>query len=282
MEDNKDSSIFFGPKLYSLLTKDDSPSDSVFANIPQLEEALLKIAKEDPERECDVPAIERVGLRKFLVLMEFIESGIGLRYIDPKEASFYLSAEESSGHDCLKTIGMCIGFDLLINNWDRLPIAGIWNNEGNLRNLLLKKVGEKVDICLIDQTITVIVDETKRQEYVDKVKDLVQQIFTNTSEKSVESLSTVQEAILLNTAFDIGPKGLKAIEEGMKEGLSMLVKLNMDKVISEAINKEAHILRSPDDLETIKTNLNEMLEKEISFMKEVFNNVKETVKQFNK
>jgi hypothetical protein len=57
--DNKDTSIIYGPRLFSLLTKHDSPSGSVFANIPQLEEALTKVAKENPERECDIPAIER-------------------------------------------------------------------------------------------------------------------------------------------------------------------------------------------------------------------------------
>jgi hypothetical protein len=226
--------------------------------------------------------IARLGLRTFLVLMEFIEGGIGLRYIEPADAPFYLEASCSSGADCLRTIGMCIGFDLLINNWDRLPVGGIWNNEGNLRNLLLKKVGEKVDICLIDQTITVIVDETKKQEYLDKVKDLVHNIFTNTAEKSIEALSTVQEAILLNTGYDIGSKGLKTIEEGIRDGLKLLVKLNMDKVIAEAIHQEAQLLRSPDDMETSKKNLSEMLEKEINFMLSVFNTVKETISALKK
>jgi len=49
-----------------------------------------------------------------------------------------------------------------INNWDRLPIAGVWSNQGNAGNLLLHSPSHQrggqpdVDVSLIDQTVTVI------------------------------------------------------------------------------------------------------------------------------
>ena len=72
-------------------------------------------------------------------------------------------------HDRWHALGCVIGFDMLINNWDRLPFA--WANAGNAGNLLVSADGS---ITAIDQAIGLIVDETNRTGYFQHVKALLE------------------------------------------------------------------------------------------------------------
>jgi hypothetical protein len=48
-----------------------------------------------------------------------------------------LPASVIKSRKLLREIGHIIAFDIVMNNWDRLP-AGVWNNEGNIRNLIVE------------------------------------------------------------------------------------------------------------------------------------------------
>jgi hypothetical protein len=46
----------------------------------------------------------------------------------------------------LRHIGRIIAFDLLINNSDRVPVASVWDNGGNIGNLLFREMTETNEV----------------------------------------------------------------------------------------------------------------------------------------
>ena len=48
-------------------------------------------------------------------------------------------------------IGRILTLDLLLNNWDRLPI--VWENEGNPNNIIFSKSGNAWGIDQVNRTV---------------------------------------------------------------------------------------------------------------------------------
>jgi hypothetical protein len=79
---------------------------------------------------------------------------------------------------------MILALDVIINNFDRLPL--IWDNEGNLENLLLDREGR---LWGIDQAATAVRAGPNRAEYLTKVTALCTSLGNNKS--SVSGVSGV-------------------------------------------------------------------------------------------
>eukprot|EP01080_Neovahlkampfia_damariscottae_P007399 gene7399-11723_t len=66
--------------------------------------------------------------RPFFMIMEFVDNSHELGDIDEK----CLLSE-----NVLKDIGRIVIFDVILNNWDRMPTGILWEHEGNPNNLII-------------------------------------------------------------------------------------------------------------------------------------------------
>eukprot|EP00743_Colponemidia_sp_Colp-15_P001356 GILK01001486.1.p1 GENE.GILK01001486.1~~GILK01001486.1.p1 ORF type:complete len:380 (+),score=61.32 GILK01001486.1:39-1142(+) len=76
---------------------------------------------------------ERALDRPFFLVMEYV-NGETFDALVHAKPSFLLSAETELGQRNLRDLGRIAAFDLLVNNWDRMP--SVWPNEGNARNIM--------------------------------------------------------------------------------------------------------------------------------------------------
>merc|ERR1712062_927972 len=68
-------------------------------------------------------------------------------------------------------LGRLMAFDMLINNFDRLPLA--WSNEGNLGNIML---GSRLEpVVGIDQCVNPITHPAGLSCYLQRVRQVVQE-----------------------------------------------------------------------------------------------------------
>eukprot|EP00742_Colponemidia_sp_Colp-10_P004211 GILJ01004493.1.p1 GENE.GILJ01004493.1~~GILJ01004493.1.p1 ORF type:complete len:377 (-),score=56.90 GILJ01004493.1:274-1404(-) len=87
---------------------------------------------------------ERALDRPFFLVMEYVHGETFDSLIHAKP-SFLLSPETELGQNNLRDLGRIAAFDLLINNWDRIP--SVWPNEGNARNIMFGiKSGSVADL----------------------------------------------------------------------------------------------------------------------------------------
>jgi hypothetical protein len=66
--------------------------------------------------------------------MEMV-AGQQLNAISEADAAHYFDGETPESIAFLTQMGRIIALDVLLNNWDRLPV--IWDNEGNWGNLIV-------------------------------------------------------------------------------------------------------------------------------------------------
>merc|ERR1719271_1086956 len=87
-----------------------------------------------------------------------------------------------------------MAFDLLINNFDRLPLA--WSNDGNLGNVMLCSVsGEVVGI---DQSVQPITNADGLSKYDSRVKKVCEDVRSGTA----VPFKGVKQAIYNNTGIE--------------------------------------------------------------------------------
>jgi hypothetical protein len=65
----------------------------------------------------------------------------------------------------LRDIGKCIALDILLNNFDRIPI--VWSNDGNPANLLLTDT----ELHLVDTSYNKIVDDEQVNKRMEKIRE---------------------------------------------------------------------------------------------------------------
>lgn len=154
---------------------------------------------------ADISRILRMEKATHMLVMEFVK-GVSMCDLPDDNPSV---AENVFSASILQDIGKMILYDLFLNNWDRIPIAGIWNNEGNASNLLFQNAKESLSrMVLIDQSVNLIKLPVKKEEYLEHVRLLVensreqlQLIETEGCKKGSTCMKSVQEFIMRNTAF---------------------------------------------------------------------------------
>src|SRR4051794_14959751 len=113
----------------------------------------------------------RLGSRQMIMLMSF-EEGTPLPEVDSDLARHLF---ESNKSEALRILGNVLALDILINNWDRLPLQTVRDNRGNSSNLLLSREGtENVRVALLDQTVTSFTTKTAQGKYLARVKVTVE------------------------------------------------------------------------------------------------------------
>jgi hypothetical protein len=122
----------------------------------------------------------------------------------------------------LHCIGSMLVVDLVINNWDRIPLAQnqIWPNEGNLANLFF----QNSQLVLIDQTVTAIIGSSmRRRGYLANVAAFVTQILSAEREHSTPCPFAQLRAYFSATLqIDIGAQGQTHLRQGFLQSLRYL------------------------------------------------------------
>jgi len=156
-------------------------------------------------------------LRPFLLLCEYLH---GHHLHDtPKDILHNQSI--------LRDIGRVISVDLLLNQWDRFPCGGVWNNEGNPNNILFMDGDghHSPSLRAIDNNITSI-DPSTRQEnflsYKNKVEQVLREIISHPTEETA-AIKVVRNFILQQSTHDIGEDGSVVIQEGVMDGVKIMV-----------------------------------------------------------
>jgi hypothetical protein len=177
------------------------------------------------------------------MIMEFVDNSFEIGNVNEKELMH---------QDVLKDLGRIVILDLLLNNWDRMPVGMLWKHEGNPNNLL---VNTKLKRCFaIDQATTEIPQflyPENHKEYMENVKLFMKtfQEIEPTSESPIESIS---KFISLHSGFEISKEGKLFIFEGMTETIQKIKKIDFG-VISKIKQK---IFKSFDQSINKKTNKN--------------------------
>mmetsp|Transcript_1914 Transcript_1914/g.4898 ORF Transcript_1914/g.4898 Transcript_1914/m.4898 type:complete len:505 (-) Transcript_1914:6-1520(-) len=109
-----------------------------------------------------------------------------------------------------RELGRLMAFDVVINNFDRLPL--VWSNEGNLANIMLSgSADETLTIVGIDQKVSPILHQAGLTAYLGKVKAMVRRL----SSDSWEDFESVKVAVQSNTLIELGESELVLIREGL-------------------------------------------------------------------
>eukprot|EP00808_Paulinella_micropora_P004021 g48954.t1 len=181
--------------------------------------------------------VQQLAKTSGLQLMEF-GSGAGL-YTLSKEAKAAVLEETRQGPSGCKdsgltALGAVLVYDLLINNWDRLPLAGIWTNNGNANNLLFilsKDQSAGCSLLVIDQAVTAILHQANRDKYTSQVAALCHGArayakgppYKDAAAQDValfeDTMQKLCEWIKKETGSDVGASGQKAISEGFSKTL---------------------------------------------------------------
>jgi hypothetical protein len=130
----------------------------------------------------------------------------------------------------LHGLGRLMGYDLLINNFDRLPLA--WNNEGNLGNVMLSSCSKGV--VGIDQSTHAITHPDGLSKYIARIRA----VCLEASGGQGQAFQNVKQAIYNNTAIDLSASEIADLKEGCSEILHEIAAAvssgKMDQVLDES------------------------------------------------
>jgi len=187
-----------------------------------------------------------------LTIMEFIAKGKALGDIQPFSIFGENDLTKEGANVLMETARMTV-FDMVINNWDRIPL--IWDNTGNPDNILFTKYKTRhVHPVAIDSTVTSIdpaMFDESFLEYLDKVRYIINEIcqgagvnevfegvrdsFEITASEKKPSLENFRDFFKATTDCDIITEmgGFQAILAGLIEGIvafSKITKENLEKI----------------------------------------------------
>lgn len=140
------------------------------------------------------------------------------------------------------SLGRLMSFDLLINNFDRLPLA--WSNEGNLGNVMLSADSSVVGI---DQSAQPITHEEGMSNYVARVKKAT----LEARDGPGASFKSVKQAIYSNTAIELSPEEMDQLRQGclelLKEVACLISSGGMDRILEDVSDDVTSELRLDSD-----------------------------------
>ena len=182
--------------------------------------------------------VQRELNRPFIIVMEqvrggdlfsLINDGMRVASDDPNDRQrVYTSVIEKIllSDDNLHQMGAIMSMDVLLNNWDRLPL--IWSNDGNLSNFLfMSRSTGGYEICAIDQAIFPVSRKVlaNYEQYMGKVKSLIDSLLVESLIEPGSPIAKVRDSIFLWTNFDIGQAGMLALRHGLLIGLERIARL---------------------------------------------------------
>jgi len=138
----------------------------------------------------------------YLSLVEFVD-GFGMMGM---QAHNHLLQARTDNAFHWFDLGRLMAFDMLINNFDRVPL--VWTNDGNLSNVMLgSSLGSVVGI---DQAVAPITNEQGLLTYLRRIQRTVTEM--HKGESGV--LAAVKNAIYVNTAVELSTDEIRRLCDG--------------------------------------------------------------------
>ncbi|KAH3761370.1 actinfragmin kinase [Pelomyxa schiedti] len=122
------------------------------------------------------------------------------------------SVMQSNTH--LREIGRLLLFDILCNNWDRIPL--VWENEGNVGNIFFDP---DEGIYGIDNSVTAIPPGPKRTRYYEKIQHILESIVQQ-PQKPCREMQSVYEFLKAFSFVTLTEECCVQVQLGMLECLS--------------------------------------------------------------
>lgn len=138
----------------------------------------------------------------YLSLVEFVD-GFGMMGI---QAHNHLLQARTDNSSHWFELGRLMAFDMLINNFDRVPLA--WMNDGNLANVMLgSRLGSVVGI---DQAVAPITHKQGMLTYLQRIQRTVLEV----RKEELGVLAAVKNAIYVNTAVELSTDEIRRLCDG--------------------------------------------------------------------
>mmetsp|Transcript_97029 Transcript_97029/g.274168 ORF Transcript_97029/g.274168 Transcript_97029/m.274168 type:complete len:539 (+) Transcript_97029:86-1702(+) len=169
---------------------------------------------------------------RHLSVMEFVD-GFSMMGMD---AHKHLQELQRSGAASVwQDLGRLMALDMLINNFDRLPLA--WGNDGNLGNVLLgSSLGPVVGI---DQCVAPITHAEGLRKYTLRVREAV----VEARDGEAKAFAAVKEAVYNNTAVELTAADFAGVRRGCLDLATEVAGLvdagGMDRILDD-VSKEVH------------------------------------------
>jgi len=161
---------------------------------------------------------------EFLGALEFVQ-GHGLVGL---EACHALAGEGRM--EIYAALGGICAADAIMNNLDRMPLP-IWNNDGNLNNVMVRSGRE---VVAIDQQVNVIIEGPGRDAYLAKLKDLVADLSAGRDSKAVP---VVKQALMENAGTDAADDAMEAFVGALRQGFVHAAQLVQSGAFEEAVSQ---------------------------------------------
>jgi len=169
--------------------------------------------------------VRKIVQSRSLSIMEFLD-GCGMMGL-----AAHALLQQQGGSAMWYDLGRLVAFDMLINNFDRLPLA--WTNEGNLSNLMLgSSCGPVVGI---DQSITPMHAEGLRL-YASRVRQAV----VEARDGEAGAFGAVRQAVYNNTAIELTHEEVGSLRSGCLDFVSEVVRLSGTGELEESLQRVAY------------------------------------------
>lgn len=178
----------------------------------EMKEIRRALNTAQPDCETSQAELQLVRKAQSLTVLEYID-GVVMMGMTAHEYLKAIPNDSPLWHH----VGRLMAFDMLINNFDRLPLA--WSNQGNLGNVMLNSsLGVVVGI---DQCVSVITHPAGFQTYLTRVRRVVSEVRGGQG----RAFEAVKTAINNNTAIELSQGQLDRLREGCLEFLRDLASL---------------------------------------------------------
>lgn len=171
----------------------------------------------------DVPKFKRIQQVGKFVVMDYM-SAFGICELPDDSA---LVGKVIGSQKILWGIGAAVFFDMLINNWDRIPVKGVWTNDGNPANIMFsfESGGANGKLVLINQSVRPIKVADRKKAYQEQLRKFTTNAFKQFNDcvvgkkvnnSTITCMHSIREFITMNTcvAYDVGINGELEILKG--------------------------------------------------------------------
>jgi len=191
------------------------------------ESNLIRSALKRAEaEEGDRMQVEFLKRGASLTLQEYI-NGIVMMGTPAQE---YLQGLEPSARGALcEKLGRLMAFDMLINNFDRFPLA--WPNDGNLGNVMLG--ASQGSVVGIDQCVSLIKHPTGLQDYLGRVKRAVDEATKGAASRG--RFQAVRDAINLNTGIELAEEEVAQMRSGVVSFMTELADMSASGALEKSL-----------------------------------------------
>jgi len=134
----------------------------------------------------------------------------------------------------LEELGRLCAFDVLVNNLDRIPLP-VWQNEGNLGNVMIVNGGHRV--VGIDQQVNPVVAQY-RDGYLQKVRKIVESTWPEIGDPA-PVIASIRCALLQNCGAELSDASASILMRGLHQGFESITYALLSGELQRSIDDAA-------------------------------------------